>query len=338
MADLLAQPAVFGFTIALLVTLAVGGVLYVVLLPLFGSEKRKEQRLKSVMSTDGRSAVAAQAKVEGAQRRKSIQDQLKVHEEKLQQKKKNANKPAFSDWMAQAGLSLSKKKFYIYSIVFGLGLSAFTYMLGQSLLVVLALGFIGTFGMPRWYIGFLRKRRLRMFLDEFPNAVDVIVRGVKAGLPLGDCIRLVAAEGQEPVKTEFGRMVDAQQLGVPISEAVHGLAKRVPVAEANFFAIVITIQSQAGGGLSEALGNLSKVLRERKALKGKIKTMSAEAKSSAAIIGSLPLFVSGAIFLLSPDYIKILFNTFAGNVILAGSLFWMLVGVLVMRNMINFEA
>lgn len=337
MAEFVARPEVLGLVVAVLVMLAVGGLLYALLLPLFSGERRREQRLDRVIRTDQRMAAAAQAKTDSALRRKSVQEQLKAHEQKLQEKKKHADKPAFGEWMAQAGLQLSKKQFYLYSIVFGLGVGFLTYSLGQSLLIVIALTFTGVFGVPRWVVGYLRKRRLQKFLDEFPNAIDVIVRGVKAGLPLSDCIRLIASDGQEPIKTEFARMVDAQQMGIPVSEAVHSLAKRVPVAEANFFAIVITIQSQAGGGLSEALGNLSKVLRDRKAMKGKIKAVSSEAKASAGIIGSLPIIVAGLVYILSPEYIMVLFQTFAGNIIIAGSLIWMSLGVFVMRGMINFD-
>lgn len=172
---------------------------------------------------------------------------------------------------------------------------------------------------------------------QFPDAVDVIVRGVKSGLPLGDCIRVVATEGQEPVRSEFSMVVDDQTLGVPIQEAVQRLADRVALPETNFLSIVITIQSRSGGNLTEALGNLSTVLRERKKMRGKIKAMSAEAKASGGIIGSLPPIVAFLLFLTSPEYISLLFTTTIGNVVLVVCGFWMLIGVLIMHKMINFD-
>ena len=126
------------------------------------------------------------------------------------------------------------------------------------------------------------------FLTVLPDAVDVIVRGIKAGLPLLDSLKMVAAEGQEPVKSEFKAIIETQTIGLPLGEACAKLYERMPLPEANFFGIVIAIQQKAGGNLSEALGNLSKVLRERKKMKAKIQAMSMEAKASAAIIGSLP--------------------------------------------------
>jgi tight adherence protein B len=192
-------------------------------------------------------------------------------------------------------------------------------------------------GVPRWLVGFLRNRRMKAFLAEFPNALDVMVRSIKSGLPLNDAIRMISAEGQEPVRTEFKRIVEAQQMGMNIPEACARLYTRIPLSEANFFAIVIAIQAQAGGNLSEALGNLSRVLRDRKKMKAKINAMSMEAKASAAIIGALPFIVSLLVYLTSPEYIMLLFTDSRGHFILGVSLVWMSIGILVMRNMINFD-
>ena len=137
-----------------------------------------------------------------------------------------------------------------------------------------------------WLLKFLKKRREAKFLDAFPDAVDIIVRGIKAGLPLLDSLRVITTEAPEPLKSEFRAIVETQTVGMPIGEACAKLYERIPVAEANFFGIVISIQQKAGGNLSEALGNLSSVLRDRKKMKAKIQAMSMEAKASAAIIGA----------------------------------------------------
>ncbi|MCV0425924.1 MAG: type II secretion system F family protein, partial [Roseibium sp.] len=229
------------------------------------------------------------------------------------------------------------RHFVIFSVVsctvfFAVGLAA-----SGNFLVAGGLGFAGAFGFPRWYVSNKRKRRFNAFLDELPNGVDIIVRGVKAGLPLGDCIKVVAKEAREPVATEFRKITETQVMGISLGDAVAKLPERVPVAEANFFAIVVAIQQKAGGGLAEALNNLSKVLRGRKALKGKIKALSAEAKSSAGIIAAMPFAVGGIMFFIAPGYIGLLFSTTGGNIIIGGCLMWMLCGVLVMRSMINFD-
>jgi tight adherence protein B len=196
---------------------------------------------------------------------------------------------------------------------------------------------VGLFGLPRWIVSFKRKRRMERFLNEFANAIDVIVRGIKAGLPLGDCIRMIATETDEPVRGEFRKIVDAQSVGMSVADAVAKMPDRIPLPEANFFAIVISIQQKAGGNLAEALANLSKVLRERRQMKGKIKAMSMEAKASAVIIGILPLAVMILTYLSSPEYIMLLFTDPLGNLILGASAVWMLIGTLVMRKMVNFD-
>ena len=198
-------------------------------------------------------------------------------------------------------------------------------------------GISGGVLLPHFFVNWKRKRRLRQFTNEFANAVDVIVRGVKAGLPLVDCLKVIANEAQEPVAGEFREIVEDQTLGMPLADAVARLPERIPLPEANFFAIVVAIQARSGGSLSEALSNLSKVLRDRKKMAGKIRAMSAEAKSSAGIIGSLPIIVAILVYFTSPDYIALLFTTTSGNIVLAIAGLWMFIGIMVMRKMINFD-
>ena len=170
-----------------------------------------------------------------------------------------------------------------------------------------------------------------------PDAIDIMVRGLKAGLPLSDAMRIIATESAPPLGPEFMEVVEGQRLGIAIDQGIERMFERIPLPEVSFLGIVIGIQSKSGGNLSEALGNLSRVLRERKKLKAKIRSMSQEAKSSAAIIGSLPFLIVGALVFISPDYLEPLFSTSTGHMILIGSGVWMLGGILVMRSMINFD-
>jgi tight adherence protein B len=144
-------------------------------------------------------------------------------------------------------------------------------------------------------------------------------------------------DAQSPVKEEFKLIMDDQTLGMPLADAAERLPERIPLAEARFFATVIAIQNRTGGNLSEALSNLSKVLRERQKMKQKIKALASEAKASAIIIGIMPIFVMGALYVTAPGYISLLFITPAGNFILAASAVWMLIGILVMRRIVNFD-
>ena len=193
------------------------------------------------------------------------------------------------------------------------------------------------FGLPRWILSWLKKRRESRFLEHFPDAVDVIVRGIKAGLPLLDSLKLIATDSPEPVRSEIRSIVETQMIGIPLGEACMKLYERMPLPEANFFGIVISIQQRAGGNLSEALGNLSRVLRDRKQMKAKIQAMSMEAKASASIIGALPICVMGLVWFTSPKYMELLWTEPMGRMMMTGCAVWMSIGILVMRKMINFD-
>jgi tight adherence protein B len=211
------------------------------------------------------------------------------------------------------------------------------FVAGGGLLGAVGLSFAAGFGLPRWALSFLKKRREKAFLRALPDAVDVIVRGIKAGLPLFESIKVVAADAPEPLKSEFLAIIETQAIGMPLGEACARLFDRMPVPEANFFGIVIAIQQKSGGNLSEALGNLSKVLRDRKKMAEKIQAMSMEAKASAGIIGSLPPIVMLLVYLSTPDYISLLWTHPTGQLMLVGCLIWMSIGIFVMKRMINFD-
>ena len=186
-------------------------------------------------------------------------------------------------------------------------------------------------------LGRRKKRFQAKFLDELPNAVEAIVRGVKSGLPLNDSIRVVAKESKEPVKSEFARVLDQQNFGMSMMEAIQVLFERVPLPEVNFFVVVITVQQQAGGNLSEALTNLSRVLRNRKKMQAKVKAMSSEAKASALIIGSLPFVVAALVSVVRPGYLSTLYETPIGLIWLGVAAVMMSLGTFVMNRMVQFE-
>ena len=163
------------------------------------------------------------------------------------------------------------------------------------------------------------------------------MRGIKAGLPLYESIKVVAADSPEPLKSEFSAIIETQTIGMPLGDACARLYERMPLPEANFFGIVVAIQQKSGGNLSEALGNLSKVLRDRKKMAEKIQAMSMEAKASAGIIGSLPPIVMLLVYISTPDYIALLWTQSIGQFMLVCCVGWMTIGVLVMKKMINFD-
>ena len=325
-------------SIITLATLSAGGIAYALLYGRIQSENTAERRLDFIQGKAKiATAAAGRAATDPTKRRKSVGDTLKEIEQAQKAKAKQSKSPPLATRMQQAGLSWTRRTFWTVGIVAGAVAFIGTWLAGGPLYLAAAFGVVGLLGLPRWYVNRRRKKRIRRFVDEFANAVDVIVRGVKAGLPLNDCIKIIANEAAEPVRGEFRQISETQALGLTLSEAVARLPDRVPVPEANFFAIVIAIQQKAGGNLAEALGNLSRVLRERKKMKGKIGAMAMEAKASAYIIGALPVVVMVLVWITSPAYISLLFTETLGNVILGASAMWMSMGVFVMRKMINFD-
>ena len=239
--------------------------------------------------------------------------------------------------LIRAGLSMKPRTYYLLSCLTGVVGGFIVLVTGSSPLVSLLAAFACGFGLPRWILARMIKRRQAKFLLEFANSIDIIVRGIKSGLAFSDCMQIIARESPEPVRSEFADLVEQQKVGVPLSGAFERMCERMPLQEVNFFAIVIAIQNQIGGNLAEVLSNLAQVLRDRYRVQAKVRAFSAEAKASAIIIGALPPCVILAMFFTSPDYISILWHDKLGNIMLIGSAIWMFIGVLVMRKMINFD-
>lgn len=325
--------------IMVLAAISAGAVSYGVLYSRIETDKKTQNRVDKVKAaeTDRVKIKASRDRLaEMSKRRKSVQDSLKDLEKKQAEvnKKKAATLKAR---ISQAGLSFSETQFHIASATLGLVAAFFAFMAGMPPLMVLAIAFVVGAGLPRFFVSFMLKRRLKKFMEELPNALDVMVRSIKSGLPLNDALRLIAAEAREPVKSEFRKVVESQQMGLGVPEAIGRMYISVPLSEVNFFAIVIQIQAQAGGNLSEALSNLSRVIRDRKKMKAKVNALSMEAKASAAIIGALPFIVATLVYLTSPQYMMILFTDPRGHLIMGASAVWMSIGIFVMRNMINFD-
>ncbi len=313
-----------------LASIAAGGVAYVFLYPLLSGEARAEKRQKALI---GKDSERRRDRTVTASRRDQVAQSLKD----IEAREKARHKVTIEGRIAQAGLTWTKNRFFVTSGILGLIVAFALFVISANPFLALGGAFAGGFGLPRWILSYLKNRRIKRFLNELPNAMDVIVRGIRSGLPLADCMRIIANEAQEPLKTEFRTILEAQSVGIPIGEAVAKLYERVPVPEANFFAIVIGIQQKSGGNLSEALSNLSRVLRDRRKMADKIKAMSMEAKASAAIIACLPFTVALLTYLSSPSYIELLWKTDVGKVALVGCALWMATGVFVMKKMINFD-
>src|SRR6476660_9066902 len=317
--------------LAFLAATAIGGLAWVFIYPSLSGQRKAESRRASIARSD---APARQVEKSQRSRREQVEGSLK----ELDARRKKEKSVPLTTRLAQAGLgSWTPQKFWIVSGISGAVGFVLAYVIGGHPLGAAVMAFGTGLGLPRWVLGYLKKRREKAFLKALPDAVDVIVRGIKAGLPLFESIKVVAADAPEPLKGEFLAIIETQAIGMPLGEACARLFDRMPVPEANFFGIVIAIQQKSGGNLSEALGNLSKVLRDRKKMAEKIQAMSMEAKASAGIIGSLPPVVMSLVWMTTPDYISLLWTNPTGQLMLVGCLIWMSVGIMVMKKMINFD-
>ena len=317
--------------LAFMAATAIGGLAWVFLYPLLSGEKKAESRRASI----ARSEPAAARQVDKSQR--SRREQVEGSLKELDARRKKEKAVPLSVRIAQAGLTWNEQKFWTISGILGVAGFVAAYVASGYLVAAAVMAFATGLGLPRWLLGFLKTRREKAFLKALPDAVDVIVRGIKAGLPLFESIKVVAADAPEPLRSEFLAIIETQAVGMPLGEACSRLYERMPLPEANFFGIVIAIQQKSGGNLSEALGNLSKVLRDRKKMAEKIQAMSMEAKASAGIIGALPPIVMILVYVTTPDYISLLWTHPTGQLMLVGCVMWMSMGVMVMKKMINFD-
>jgi tight adherence protein B len=320
--------------VGLLAFLAVGGV--GIALTMSPQTEKSAKRARELVSQKPTRTKKDAAAIAAAKRRSTVQDNLKQLADA--QKTSRRNLLSVKARIAQAGLNLSQNVFWIASAALGVTLGAIAYFVsGLNPIWGVAMLVIGGLGLPRWTLGILISNRQKKFVNQLADAIDIIVRGVKSGLPLNQCLRIIASESPEPVREEFRLVCDGQAMGVQLDQNLQRMYERMPLPEVNFFNIVLIIQQRTGGNLSEALGNLSSVLRARKMLKEKVKALSSEAKASAGIIGSLPFIVMGLVYMVRPAYMTILFVTPQGNLILLAAGVMMATGIMIMRSMVNFK-
>lgn len=265
---------------------------------------------------------------------KKLKESSSGKDEDDEKKKKNSLKAM----LQQAGMqNVTVKQFMMFSAIFTVIALAICLILGLSPIVMVMVGITAFLGLPRMFLKNRINNRQKKFLEEFPDVLEAMVRLLKAGMPVGEAISMAGKEFTGPVGEEMLMIYDAQSIGVSMPDAVNEAAVRMPITEMQMFATGISIQAQTGASLSEVLMNLSGVIRARFRLKRKVKALSSEAKSSAMIIGALPVVIGGGLFALNPDYIGLLFSTVPGKICMIGSAFWMSCGVMVMKIMINFK-
>lgn len=315
--------------------MAVVGLALAVSWPYISGEKQTEKRIKGVTETRTAKNARRVAVEQGVQRKQAVSETLKLIEEQQRRSKRIT----LATRLRRAGLEISERTYWIGSLVSGILASSMLFLAVPAAPIVASIvaGFVGFFGLPRWLLGYLIRRRQKAFLNDLAGAIDVIVRGIKSGLPLNECLAIIARETPDPLRSEFSIVMEEQRVGIPLQESFQRLMVRMPLQEVRFLAIVIAIQQSAGGNLSEALGNLAGVLRSRKQLKAKVAALSAEAKASAWVLGILPIVVMALVYMTTPGYMEPLWTTTLGKFMLACSAVWMTTGILVMKKMVNFK-
>ncbi|WP_313012951.1 type II secretion system F family protein [Brevundimonas sp.] len=318
---------------AVLAFITIGGLGWVFV----GGEDSSSQAVKRAQAIgDGKKNPAIARKAAAANTPEARRKQILVQLQEADRRDRKA-RTTLDARLKQAGLRMGARAFYIVSVVVGVIALLVALVLGLPILVVIGVGLIFGLGVPRWVIGFLAKRRTKKFSLEFPNAVDIIVRGIKSGLPVHECFKIIGRESPLPLGPEFQTLVEGLGVGMTLEQALDRMYQRMPTPELRFFTIVIAIQQKTGGNLAEALSNLSSVLRARRMMGEKIKALSSEALASAGIIASLPPAVMLMVMLTTPAYMMPLFNDIRGNFMLLMAAVLMATGVFVMKRMISFK-
>lgn len=309
------------------------GVGVVLLLSLrYGTRARWRRRVSVIL--DNRLPVADDTERLHQAQRKQVQAKLRqLNSEHRKPRKRNVLRRD----LEQAGLSVSVRKFLILGAALAIVTVAVALMLKLGPVIAVLIAIVAGLGLPRLVVRYIARRRRNKFTAQFAGAVDVIVRGVRAGLPVDECFNIIARETPDPMGSEFQLITEGSRHGLSIEEALNRAYERVPTSEMKFFVVVLSIQKQVGGSLAETLNNLSKILRDRAKMAGKVRAMSSEAKASATIIGSLPIIMVGLLFIVNPDYMSTLFTHPTGHFLLAIAVVTMMVGIVIMKKMVSFE-
>ncbi len=238
----------------------------------------------------------------------------------------------------RTGRSISLSQYLVANLLVA-GLLLLVLKFAASLDWILATPIAITFGLllPHMTVGMMAARRTRKFIETFPDAIDLMIRGLRSGLPVSESIKAVAAEMADPVGTEFRHVADSLKLGSSIEESMWSVARRLQIPEFKFLVIAMSIQRETGGNLAETLSNLSSLLRQRKQFKLKIRAMSSEARASAYIIGSLPFVTFGLIYIINPNYLMLLFEDLRGMIMVGLGLSSIAAGALVMAKLVRFD-
>ncbi|MFN3989777.1 MAG: type II secretion system F family protein [Erythrobacter sp.] len=320
------------FLDTLLITLVIFAMLVVAYLVISGpnAAKATKRRLDALRY---RHAESADAKVEAQFKRALAQRKPKLH----RVAGSGSRIEALALRLDRTGKSWTISQYIYVSLGMGLVIAVLVFLQTGALALALGVGVVIGAGVPHLYVNRLIKKRTNLFNAKFPDAIELLVRGLRSGLPVTETLSVVSSEVPGPVGIEFKGITDRIKVGKTMEDALQDTANRLNIAEFNFFCITLAIQRETGGNLAETLSNLADVLRKRAQMKLKIKAMSSEAKASAYIVGALPFIVFLLITYANSEYISGFFTDERLMVAGIGGLVWMGIGVAIMAKMVSFE-
>lgn len=267
--------------------------------------------------------------------RKKVNKRLKSLEESKRHSKSRIG--AVSSLIQQAGLDISVTRFWTICIAMGLAGALFTTLRHMQPWMGPLTGLCLSLVLPRMVLKSMAARRAKEFTKYFVGAIDTVSRGLKSGLPLPECFRIIAKTIPDPCGKIFRQIIDETNVGLSIVVAMQRAYQRMPTQEFMFFCTVVSVQDQTGGNLADILASISTVLRDRSAMREKIKALSGEARASSVIVGILPFAVGGALYVVNYEYISLLWTTRVGEFFLAGAICMMVSGVAIMNKMGKLE-
>ncbi|MFZ4125774.1 MAG: type II secretion system F family protein [Rickettsiales bacterium] len=296
-----------------------------------GGAKKRNARIARVIgqSTSSRTITTVG---QSTLRRKAVDSKLPIIGEI-----KKLNLETLAERLQTAGLQMTPKRYLLMNLIIVVVVALLIIIIKKNLVLGLLIGIIAGIGLPHMVVSRKLAKRKIEFIKLFPDAIDLIVRGLRAGLPVSESMQIVSREIGAPVGPVFGNIAQQIALGVPVEKSMADVAQKLGLTEFNFFVTTIILQRETGGNLGEILGNLSEILRQRAMMKLKIKALSSEAKASGIIVGALPFFVLIMLAIVSPDYIAVLYTDYRGNLSALGAACSMAMGAFVMRKMTQFE-
>ena len=316
----------------LLIAMGMMGIMVLGYLALSGPSATKEsaRRLQALRYRHSESTID---KVEAQLRKAVAARKPKLH----QLAGSESRLAALSMRLHRTGKSWTLAQYAYASAGLALALTVLLFLKTGAILLALGIGLLVGAGLPHMVVNFFIKKRTGKFTTKFPDAIELLVRGLRSGLPVSETLGVVATEVPGPVGEEFKLVTERMRIGKTIEEALQDTADRLNTPEFSFFCITLAIQRETGGNLAETLSNLADVLRKRAQMKLKIRAMSSESKASAYIVGSLPFIVFGMIYWINPQYLGGFFTDDRLIIIGMGGAVWMSMGAFIMAKMVSFE-